>query len=302
MQRIINPMELPRRSVPRKAKNGRHKLTIAPLLLILMTVVCFVANPINQVIGAQVTGTVDELVRQSRYIFRGTVRQINASTVPNIPTEGLAIVRVDEVYLAPTTLGNFTGKEITVSLMESPPTEAGQQWVFFTVGWLYAQSIAVLEIGRVEFKGDTAGVIRQQIAAALQKISDETLTARLNRADLVVVGKVAGIKTIGGQAQRKPFTEHDPEWQEAMLTVDSVEKGQLPQLSAVIVFPSSQDELWVDSPKFQVGQEGIWILRRDQQEKGSPILRIPGLTALDPLDFQTKDQLDRIRRLLKGPQ
>jgi hypothetical protein len=34
------------------------------------------------------------------------------------------------------------------------------------------------------------------------------------------------------------------------------------------------------------------VLQRDQQEKGSPMMRLPGYTALDPLDFRLKEQLD----------
>ncbi len=271
-----------------------------PLLLLLTIITPLTGNASERISAAQGTGNVDELVRQSKFIFRGTVRQLNASTIPNLPaSQDLAIVRVDEVYLAPPTFANFTGRDITVRLRETPPTTVGQRWVFFTTGWLFAQSIAVLEVGRIEFTDDAAGAIRQLIAAAVQRIADQDLTRRLVAAETVIVGRVSAIRPSGGQAQRRPVTEHDPEWQEAVITVESVEKGP-PQTSIVINFPSSLDEVWIDSPKFRAGQEGIWILQRDQQEKGWPLLRIQGLSALDPLDFQAKDQLERIRRLLRG--
>jgi hypothetical protein len=56
--------------------------------------------------------------------------------------------------------------------------------------------------------------------------------------------------------------------------------------------------MWIDSPKFEAGQSGIWILQRKQKERGWPLMREPGLTALDPLDFQPQSQLDRVRELL----
>jgi hypothetical protein len=280
----------------------RRIINIWQLLLILMTAIYFVADPKKQVSATQGTGTVDELVRQSKYIFRGTVRALGASTISNLPPgPELAVVRVDEVYVAPSTLGDFTGRDITVRVKETPPTSVGQRWVFFTVGWLYAESLAVLEVGRIPFTDDTAGAIRQQIAAAVQRAADQNLTARLNLAALVIVGRVSAVRPVMSLPARRPITEHDPDWREAMITVESTEKGTA-QTSVVIIFPNSTDEFWIDSPKFKTEQEGIWILQRDQRERGAPSLRIPGLTALNPLDFQNKDQLERIRRLLKGPQ
>jgi hypothetical protein len=280
----------------------RRIIKIAPLLLILMTAVYFVAVPDKRLSAAQGTGSVDELVRQSKYVFRGTVRTLGASTISNLPaSRDLVVVRVDEVYVAPSTLGDFTGKDITVRIRETPTTSVGQRWVFFTAGWLFAESLAVLEVGRIPFTDDAAGAIRQLIAAAVQRAADQNLNARLTLAELVIVGKVSAVRPATGLPARRPITEHEPDWQEAVITVESTEKGTA-QTSVVILFPNSTDEFWIDSPKFKTGQEGIWILQRDQKERGAPSLRIPGLTALNPLDFQNKDQLERIRRLLKGPQ
>jgi hypothetical protein len=60
--------------------------------------------------------------------------------------------------------------------------------------------------------------------------------------------------------------------------------------------------MWIDAPKFPEGQYGIWILQRNQQEKGWANMRLAGYTALDPLDFQPASQVDRIRALVKRSQ
>ncbi len=72
-------------------------------------------------------------------------------------------------------------------------------------------------------------------------------------------------------------------------------------LSTSAIRPRSTDELWIDSPKFVPGQEGVWLLHRDQQERGAAAMRVSGaLTALDPIDFQPRDRLEQVRSLLGG--
>ena len=85
----------------------------------------------------------------------------------------------------------------------------------------------------------------------------------------------------------------------AVIQVASVEKGDVQGETLTILFPNSADEVWIDSPKFQVRQRGIWILQTDQDEKGMPATREPGRTALDPLDYQPMGALERVRRLIR---
>ena len=242
----------------------------------------------------------DDLVRQSRFIFIGTVRRFNAATMRGIPvTESTAIVKVDEVLHRPGTLDNLTGQEITVQFARPQSMKVGQQAVFFTNGLLYGESIVVAEVGHLS-AGRDSSLLRRDIEASLQKIADTALSARLVRAALVVSGRVSEIRPAPERAQRPPDTEHNPEWRQAVVEIETAEKGTLSEKTVVILFPASYDEVWMVSPKFQVGQRGIWILQKDQDEKGWPLLRLPGYTALNPLDFQPIEQLDRIRRVLKS--
>ena len=84
----------------------------------------------------------------------------------------------------------------------------------------------------------------------------------------------------------------DREFIRAFQVMDRV-KGESDQKTIPLFYPNSTDVKWYKSPKFRVSQEGIWILRRKE---------IGEYTALDPLDFQRTDQLERIRRLLKDHQ
>ncbi|MFQ5824968.1 MAG: hypothetical protein ACE5JB_13010 [bacterium] len=239
---------------------------------------------------------VEDLVRQSKFIFKGTVVKLNAATMPIIQdTRNKAIVKVDEVLEVPKTFGNFTAKEITVLLKEPEKAEVGQQAIFFTNGWLYGKSIAVTEVGNLRF-GEEPSKLRQQVIRAVQMLPDRNLQLRLARAELVIVGKVIESREATELNQRQPISEHSPEWWEAVIEIKSLEKGRYAQKNITVLFPNSPDVLWYQSPKFRVDQEGIWLLHINQILE----LKIEGYTALDPMDFYPKEQLGRIRKLLKA--
>src|SRR5213593_1263621 len=82
--------------------------------------------------------------QQARFVFRGTVQKLNASTIPD--AEGAAraaVVRVDEVIRAPEALSQYSGHEITVDLAGRQKLKAGQQAIFYASGWIFGDSIAV---------------------------------------------------------------------------------------------------------------------------------------------------------------
>jgi hypothetical protein len=247
------------------------------------------------------SANIEDLVRQSRYIINGTVQKLNAATMSAVTvTPNTAIVKVNEVLQAPQTLHDYTGKDITIQLSDPKGVKEGQQAIFFTNSWLYGESIAVMEVGRMA-AGQNLTDLRGQITEIDQSVADQALQSRIERADLVVVGKVVETRQVEGERQNRPMTEHDPDWWQAVIEVEAVEKGQVPGKQIVVLFPNSVDEMWIDSPKFREGQEGIWVFQMDQEEKGFSALRISGYTALNPFDFQTKDQLGRFRALINRP-
>lgn len=56
------------------------------------------------------------------------------------------------------------------------------------------------------------------------------------------------------------ISEHDPIWHEAVVDVESVEKGQAPRKQVVVRFPGSNDVRWRNHPKFKPGQQGVFLL------------------------------------------
>jgi hypothetical protein len=235
----------------------------------------------------------------------GKVTQVQAASMPGVPvSEHTVVVHVDETLWAAPTLDNFTGKDVTVYLIKPGSAEVGQTWVFFTNGWLYGKGLAVQEVGRLEAKENRVeGVggpdeLRKALVELRQKETDRSLVARMARAPLVISGKVVSTRPAPGG--RRQASEHDPDWWEAVIEVSSTEKGSTAGKQVVVKYPNSKDELWIDSPKFHEGQEGVWILQVNQTEKGSPRLRTEGYTALSPLDFQPKERMERTMRLLKA--
>jgi hypothetical protein len=237
------------------------------------------------------------LKRQSQLVFLGTIEKVGAATEANIPVDDrTAVVRVDRVLRSTDQFRALNGREVTVQLRPEQPAAKGDTAVFFARSWLYGKSLAVVEVGRGDAK-EAAGLTRkmQEVEA---KEDDEKLGGRVATAELIVLGTVTRVRPAPGE--KGPITEHDPDWWEATIAVESVEKGHLPSELRVL-FANSTDEMWIDSPKLRQGMTALFLLRRDQQEKGMPVLRRPGWTALDPLDVQPPARIARLRSLLKAP-
>ena len=238
---------------------------------------------------------IQEWMQRSQWVIRGTVAKIGATTMKAIPaSQHVAVVKVEDILHGPSQFADHRGREITLYSENPQGLVAGKRAVFFTRSWLYGESLAVVEVGRLE-EGDQK-TVQDDIKAAHQNIEDRRLGDRIAKAELVITGKVVRTAPTRQTDARRVETEHAPDWWQAEIEVQSVLKGTH-QEKTVILYANSLDEMWIDSPKFKQGQEGIWILQRDQKEKGWPVLRIPGLTTLDPLDFQPMQQLDRVRKL-----
>ena len=191
-------------------------------------------------------------MRQSKFVFAGTVQELEAATMAMVQdTEKTAIVTVDEIFEAPEMLRNFVNRAITVQLLEPGSVEVGQQAVFFTNGWLLGDSIAVLEVGRLPIE-DTSSM-RSQIKEAVQQLADEELQERIARAEVVVVGKVSAVREAAELVQAQPVTEHYREWRVAVIDVEEVLKGEWSEPVVEVLFSSSTDVMWYQTPKLREG-------------------------------------------------
>ena len=279
----------------------------------------------------------EKLLKQARFVFKGTVQKLKAANITGLSKEQKAravIVRVDEVVQAPETLGDYTGQDITVILSESEKVKAGQRAVFYANATEYQKNIGVESVAHRDIEGPAlaSGAVFRDPAINL---ASQQMKERLETADVVVTGKVASIrlpedenKPARGRASkaraskasakgaqpgpRKPITEHDPHWREAVIEVANVEKGAHGKKQIVIRFPDSNDVRWYKAPKFRPGQQGVFILHKTQPARTSRLRGVAATltneeaetaeayTALHPADFQPLQQHPEVQTVIKG--
>ena len=239
--------------------------------------------------------TTEACVRFSTFLFIGTVRDLESSTMPPIPpTSETFTVTIDEIIDAPNALGTVTNQKITVLSSDPRQLTPGQRYFFFATGLLYGRSMAVEETCRMEVEADSAD-IREDIVEALREVADKKLEDRIHAAESVVVGKVVNINPFhGGVPQSELASEHNPDWWDAEISVRSTIKPPSAR-TMHILYPNSDDVAWRICPKFALGQEGVWILNRTQIRE----FAIHALTALHPLDFQPMSAEDSVSVLFR---
>jgi len=240
---------------------------------------------------------VEEHLRNAQFVVAGALERLGAANVSVVETSpNVATFTIQEILYGPAVLNGFAGKSITVMLADPTTAKVGEPVVLFAQSWVYGESLAVIEVGRI---GDVERkAMKDEIGEAQKRLADERLLRRIALAELVIIGKVSSTALFEGN-DRLPITEHAPVWSNAVIDIESVEKGNHKSPKLTLLFPTSTDVAWHDCPKFSVGQEGIWIVQRNQQERGWPKMRVPGHTSLDPLDFQPKARASHIRGLIK---
>jgi hypothetical protein len=215
--------------------------------------------------------TVKELTRAADFVFRGTVQSTGAANLSIVEPDGkTAVVRVEEVLKAGGTIDDYTGRNVTVFL--SQDLAAGDQRVFFTQVRLIGESLGVQELERPA--GGVADLAAQARGARSEIVRDE-LAARLAAADLVVSGRVLSTRPASTalelDEEMEEASEHDPQWQEAVLEVRSVLKGNAVEKTVTFLYPGSIDVMWAFVPKAKAGQTGTWLLHRHIPEKGAAV-------------------------------
>lgn len=229
------------------------------------------------------------LTREAGLVFVGTVTKTGAANLEIVePNDRTAVVRVDETLVSAGTLADFTGKDVTVFLREAGSAKAGEQSVFFTTVALLGETLGLVEVGR---RTGPPADLRAQVAAARREIATEGVRARMAAADLAVSGRVLSVRAaVSAGPSGGTLSEHDPQWQEALVEVRTLLHGQLAEKTVAVWFPGSLDVMWARAPKLGVGREGAWLLHRYEPEGRGPVWAV-----LDP-----KDQLSAEEARIAG--
>ena len=261
----------------------------------------------------QATNNQAALVKQSSIVFVGTVGQVAATSFAGVPKSAQTIVvRVDSVLKKPAAVSLKKGDTVTVEVKDPAAFHEGTQATFYTEGWIFGSGIAVKELGHdPPPSGGTPGTAEtneKTVEQVPSEISDQDLQRLLSTCDYVVIGRVTAVHPWvipKSAAPRYRTSEHSANWQEAVLQVQSVVKGpKLKKNKMVVRFPLSRDVAWVSAPKFEAGQQGIFILRRDEVS-GASTGSVGGYkadvyTCLKPGDWLPMAEETRVRSLLKS--
>src|SRR5213593_3209373 len=252
------------------------------------------------------------LAKQSNIVFSGTVSQLGAVSFAGVPQSPQTIVvRVDSVLKKPPAVSLKKGDNVTVELKDPSAFQQGTQATFYTEGWIFGSGVAVKELGHDFNPGGAsaagAGTSETALGYTQEQISDQELRERLNSADFVVIGRVTDVHrwTVPKSATPRRVSEHDPDWHEAVVEVQSVLKGaQVKGNKVVVRFPGRNDVAWVHSPKFEKNQQGIFCLNRDQTS-GVPMTKLGGhevnvYTCLGHGDSLPMSEEARVRSFLKA--
>ena len=252
------------------------------------------------------------LARQSSIVFSGTVSKIGATSFDDVPKSAQTlVVRVDSILKKPSAVSLRKGDDVTVEVKDPSAFQEGTHATFYTDGWIFGSGVAVKELGHeigpgVSGTTKTGGTDEKAHGQGQEQISDQELRDRLNAAGFVIVGRVTDVHRWNVPKYAAPYrvTEHDPDWHEAVVEIQSVLKGGKVKGNKIVVrFPQRNDVAWVHSPKFEKNQQGIFCLNRDQVS-GAPTTKLGGhqvnvYTCLGHGDSLPMSEEARVRSLLK---
>jgi len=270
---------------------------------------------------------------QARFVFKGTVRRLKASTVRDVPASArTAVVRVDDIVYAPEALSDQLGHDITVLSTGRKPLQVGQQAIFYVNSGIFGESVAVVSLDHRAAEGVPAAMTAAAVGVSpARQLANRDALARFQQADVVVSGTVVSVSlpagaaragtarasaraavavTPAGTTSTAPVSEHDPVIHDAEIEVAAVHKGRHTSSKVKVRFPASTDVKWYRAPKFHVGQEGFFMLHKDEAATAArPAVRAAavavatdvskaGFTALHPADVQPFDDPGGIRSLI----
>jgi hypothetical protein len=245
------------------------------------------------------------------FTFTGTVQRTAA------PDGGAVLVRVDQVIECSESMARMAGHEVVLQTDRPSELKKGQEATFETVPVQFGDRVVLRRIkrpGRLR-AGARRGLIATGVDPSRRRYQRE-VGERVQDADVVVSGVVATVRlpadlpstrarsgrarSEGARPPRRPASEHDPKWREAVVEVEDVQKGTHGKRSIVVRFPSSSDVMWHRAPKFHPGQRGYFLLRRRAGRRGARRAKAVAevYTALDPRDFQPQERAADVLPLL----
>src|SRR2546426_5930310 len=126
------------------------------------------------------------LVKQSDIIFIGTVTQVGAVAVPEVPpSDRTVVVRVDQVLEKPAPVALTAGDSVTVETARAGSLKAGIQATFYTTGWIFGRGVAVREGGHEPGQSPVVAAGAREAGARARGLGDDAgLEAHIQKAGM----------------------------------------------------------------------------------------------------------------------
>ena len=229
--------------------------------------------------------------QEAPFVFQGLVREVGKNNLRGIPpTSAHALVKVEEVLLAPSNLGDLRGRTLTVVLAK--PATKGTRGVWWATSWIFGEEIGVIEVERAA--GLTVMRAAAEVVGARLAALEKVVADRVAGADLIVAGTVVSIEELGLDGIAEGTT-----WRRALVRVSTVLKGQA-GAEVMIQFPGAGSPRWAMVPRLVLDQQGVFILRRPSREPSMRKVKASGVwVALDPNDVHALSALARIEGLVR---
>ena len=135
-----------------------------------------------------------QAAQSAPFVFFGTVLRPGGSNVEALDREEepSAVVRVDELVVAPPVVGDLKDQEVTIRLTGST-VRRGQRLLWMASSLVYGNELGVIELARVT-PGRQATRMLDEILQAKLRQDDSEVLSRLGRAEAVVYGRAESVE------------------------------------------------------------------------------------------------------------
>lgn len=241
----------------------------------------------------QIPNNYVSLANNSAFIFKGKILLKNTSTLNMKNVDSVCVVRVDEIIESKKHYINQKGKLITIKSKNIKDLSVGDERVFFTNGLIWGESLCVLELGSYIIRATYDQTsLKKQIIDIQENEEQKLIKERYAKAEIALVGKVQKIEAIN--VNENIISEHHPYWNKAEVQVIETLKGNNNSI-VYFYYPSSNDRMWANSPKFKVGDSGIWFLNNSDLMETD----ISGFAIISKKFFFSQELVNKIKNIVK---
>lgn len=247
-------------------------------------------------------------------VFYGVVSGIGRASFDGVPDSTKTIVvKIIDVELKVEAVPLAEGDPVTVLVKRVADFHIGDTAVFYTVGWIIGNGVAVKEVSHVRYKkpGQPSKLAAaSHVSKQLAKTEDSDLLTLTKSARFIFQGPVMSIAPEPAQLSKEltiPPTsdetegyesEHEPGWHYALIRVENVIKGNAVQTEVLVRFASSPDVAWIGAPKLSVGERATFLFTSQEAttlNKGTALY-----TATEPGNVLSTEDGYRIKKLLQA--